>query len=110
MRYAISLCVMAMILATGCGRKQVEQGASADSAAPTVNAGFDYACTDGVKFNARIDRGNVILTVDGQEHTLPPDVNTSGAHFSGDNMTFIAQGKEATLIRGGESARSCQTP
>lgn len=108
MRIVPLISVLTILVVAGCGRKESEQTGAA-AAAPATNAGFDYTCTDGSKFNARIDRGNVILTVDGQQHTLPPDVNTSGAHYSGDNLTFIAHGKDATFIRVGERVRECQT-
>lgn len=109
MRYrsiAVSLSILALAVLTSCGRKEPEQAATA----PAENRGFDYTCTDGLKFNARIDRGNVLLTLDGKTLTLPPDTSASGAHYSGEGVTFIAQGREATLIRSGENARSCNTP
>lgn len=107
-RSAIFLTLMTAVALGGCGKKEPPADASADAAGRPYS-GLDYTCTDGVKFNARIDKGDVVLTLDGQEHRLPADTGTSGAHYSGDNFTFIAQGKDATLIRGTENARSCST-
>jgi len=107
-RHAIYATAMTAVVLASCGKKEATQDATAD-AANRPYTGFEYSCTDGLKFSARIDKGDVVLTVDGQEHRLPADTNTSGAHYSGDNFTFIAQGKDATLIRGAESARSCST-
>ncbi len=111
MRQAIVLLFLTTAVLSGCERKQSASEGTADSAAvPAGNAGFDYTCTDGTKFNARIDRGNVVLSFNGQELTLPPDTNASGAHYSGEGTTFIASGRDATLIRSGENARTCNTP
>ena len=109
-RHAICATAMAAVVLASCGKKESTQdtGATADTANRPYT-GFDYSCTDGLKFNARIDKGDVVLTLDGQEHRLPADTNTSGAHYSGEDFTFIAQGKDATLIRGTENARSCST-
>ncbi|HMN43332.1 MAG TPA: MliC family protein [Povalibacter sp.] len=110
MRYIIALPVLSLLALTACERKQADNAAADSAAVPAANAGFDYTCTDGVKFNARIDRGNVVLTIDGKTLTLPPDTNTSGAHYSGEGVTFVASGRDATLIRDGENARSCSAP
>jgi membrane-bound inhibitor of C-type lysozyme len=111
MRQAIALLFLTTVVLTGCDRKESAPEATADSAAATTGgSGFEYTCTDGTKFNARIDRGNVILSLNGQELTLPPDTNASGAHYSGEGTTFIASGRDATLIRSGENARTCNTP
>jgi membrane-bound inhibitor of C-type lysozyme len=112
MRQAIALLFLTTTALMGCDRKESAPEATADSAAvaTTGNAGFEYTCTDGTKFNARIDRGNVILSLNGQDLTLPPDTNASGAHYSGEGTTFIASGRDATLLRSGENARTCNTP
>lgn len=112
MRVETTIVLAVAMMLSACGKKESESASTADGAAATTStaaAGFDYTCADGKSFNARIDRGNVLLTVDGQTLTLPPDTNASGAHYSGEGVTFIASGHEATLIKSGEPARTCQT-
>lgn len=108
-RYLLCTLMIVSVSLASCGKKEPAPDATT-AAAATPYAGFDYTCTDGVKFNARIDRGDVVLNIDSKEYRLPADTNTSGAHYTGEGITFIAQGKEATLIRSGENARSCATP
>jgi membrane-bound inhibitor of C-type lysozyme len=112
MRREILVIVATALSLSACGRQESDSATAdgAASAAPAAaSTGFDYTCSDGKTFNARVDRGNVVLTIDGQTLTLPPDANASGAHYSGEDTTFIATGKEATLIKAGETARTCQT-
>ena len=112
MRSEIQMVVAFALLLSGCGKKESD-AETADSASPgappAANTGFDYACADGLTFNARIDRGNVLLTIDGNTITLPPDTTASGAHYTAEGTTFIATGREATLIRAGEKTRTCET-
>lgn len=112
MRSELAIIVAVVLTLSACGRKESDP-VTADSAgtgtAPAPNAGFDYTCTDGATFNARIDRGNVLLTMNGSTLTLPPDTSASGAHYSAEGTTFIATGREATLIKAGEKTRTCET-
>ena len=74
---------------------------------PAANNGFDYACADGVGFNAKIDKGNALLTIDGKTATLAPVEGALGAQFAGEGLTFIARGDEAMLVRDGKTL-SCK--
>jgi membrane-bound inhibitor of C-type lysozyme len=80
-----------------------------EAAAPVVSAadGHDYTCDDGFAFNARIDKGDAVVTYEGTSKTLKPAEGSSGAHFAGEGVTFIAQGNEAMLLRDGEKVRHC---
>lgn len=110
MRHEITILVAVAVLASGCSQQEAEPEMSDSTAAPaTSKAGFDYTCADGSTFNARIDRGNVVLTIDGNTLTLPPDTDAAGAHYAVEGTTFIATGREATLIRAGEKTRTCET-
>ena len=112
MRFEIPIAVALALLLGGCGKNESDAPASDSTAAgapPAANTGFDYTCADGSTFNARIDRGNAVLTIDGTTVTLSPDASASGAHYASEGTTFIATGREATLIRAGEKTRTCET-
>jgi membrane-bound inhibitor of C-type lysozyme len=92
-----------------------EPAAAAPAAEPEVSAappapynGFDYACADGVSFNAKIDKGNALLTIDGKTATLTPVAGAVGAQYAGEGLTFIARGDEAMLVRDGQAPQSCK--
>jgi len=122
MRHGFAWIVLALsLLPVACSR---EEGAGAptvtdspqpatppdDAGAPPAssgNDGHDYACADGFAFNARIDKGNAIVTFDGQKLTLAAMEGASDARFSGEGTTFIAQGNHAMLLRDGEKTRTC---
>jgi membrane-bound inhibitor of C-type lysozyme len=70
--------------------------------------GYDYDC-GGVTINAKLDKGNALLTIDGKTATLSPVPGAAGAQYAGEGLTFTARGDEATLERDGESPRSCKT-
>lgn len=76
--------------------------------APAEYVGFDYLCPDGVKLNARLDQGNMAVTVDGKTSTLSPTPGAAGAHYSGEGIIFIAQGEQAMFAREGEPPRTCK--
>ena len=113
---AIPLCVM-----SACSRSEdsTREGSPAEPTAAeepsqsaplrSGNAGHDYTCGGGLTFNARIDRGNAILTLEGKTLTLAPVEGASGARFAGEGATFIAMGGEAILSREGSAAMTCKT-
>ena len=55
---------------------------------------------EGLSFNARIDKGNALLTLEGKTLTLAPVEGAFGAQYAGEDVLFIARGNEATLTRG----------
>jgi membrane-bound inhibitor of C-type lysozyme len=85
----------------------VSEPAPGASAAPTVNNGHDYTCDDGAKLNAKVENGTIVLTVDGKAQTLKPTEGAYGANYSGDGLTFIAQGDHAMLARDGQKPSNC---
>jgi len=122
MRYAKTFCVLTLFLLSGaCSREEgaAPPGASpaagpaaeaADSGSPAVaaaNAGHDYACADGSQINARLDHGNIALSLGGQTLTLSPVQGASGAQYAGGGVTFIAQGEQAMLSRDGARPVRC---
>jgi membrane-bound inhibitor of C-type lysozyme len=82
--------------------------APAPQPAPVEYVGFDYLCPDGVKLNARLDKGNMAVTVDGKTMTLAPTPGAAGAHYSVEGIIFIAQGEQAVFAREGEPTRTCK--
>ena len=93
-----------------------EPSAAAPAAEPDVSAapakpytGYDYTCADGLSFNAKLDKGNAMVTIDGKTSTLTPSAGGSGAQYTGEGLTFIARGDEATLARDGQAPQSCKT-
>ena len=90
--------------------QEAPQAASESSHAPmpSGSAGYDYVCKDGLTFNARIDHGNALITVDGKTLTLAPDSGASGATYSGEGATFVAMGEEAMLSRAGGPVQTCK--
>jgi membrane-bound inhibitor of C-type lysozyme len=118
----ISTVVLVALSAVGCSRSEkaeapaAEPAAAAPGAEPEVSAappapysGFDYACADGATFNAKIDKGNAIVTIDGKTATLTPVPGAAGAQYAGEGLTFIARGNEAMLVRDGQAPQSCKT-
>ena len=79
------------------------------AAPPAPYTGYDYTCADGVTFNAKLDKGNALVTIDGKTSTLTPASGASGAQYTGEGLTFTARGDEATLVRDGETPKSCKT-
>jgi membrane-bound inhibitor of C-type lysozyme len=119
---ASSLLVLCLY-ATGCSRSgeaptppaaepeaavpPVSEPAPSAATEPAVNNGHDYTCEDGVKLNAKIDNGTIVLTVDGKAQTLKPTEGAYGANYSGEGVTFIAQGEHAMLARDGQKPSNC---
>jgi membrane-bound inhibitor of C-type lysozyme len=79
------------------------------AAPPAPYTGYDYTCADGVTFNAKLDKGNALVTIDGKTATLTPASGASGAQYTGEGLTFTARGDEATIARDGETPKSCKT-
>ncbi len=118
MRPGTLVCILALCVTCGaCSREEGEQapgpdsqGASPESGAlpaPAAYSGHDYRCSDGVELNARIDKGNIVLRMRGQTLTLSPTEGASGANYSGEGVSFLAQGGQAMLVREGEKAVTC---
>lgn len=78
------------------------------AAPPAPYTGFDYACADGVSFNAKLDKGNALVTIDGKTAILTPVEGALGAQYAGEGLTFIARGDEAMLVRDGQPPQSCK--
>lgn len=116
MRTIALIFVLPLLLAFACSRDEdsagaapVPEPAAADPGTAAVAApyaGHDYACTDGLTFNARLDKGNTVVTIDGKTLTLAP-AGGAGATYEGEGVTFIARGNDAMLLRAGEPARNC---
>jgi membrane-bound inhibitor of C-type lysozyme len=120
----ISIALSAFALALGCSKSEeakapaaaetAEPVAAAPEAAPgpapmpAANNGFDYACADGVSFNAKIDKGNALVTIDGKTATLAPVEGAFSAQYAGEGLTFIARGDEAMLVRDGKAPQDCK--
>jgi membrane-bound inhibitor of C-type lysozyme len=121
MRLAFVLAVTALCLAPACSREEAPTAAAAPETAasepppvsagappfPAANAGHDYACADGTSFNARIDKGNAVVTVEGNTLTLAHSEQAAGATYSAEGMTFVARGSEAYLARAGSPTVVC---
>jgi hypothetical protein len=75
---------------------------------PAGNAGHDYVCADGLTFNARIDKGNAVLTLEGKTLTLAPVEGASGAYYTAEDVTFVAMGPEAMLARAAGALQTCK--
>jgi len=84
------------------------QAAAASASAPVVYAGNDYLCPDGKTFNARLDKGSVRITADGQTVTLAHDSASFGARYEGEGTLFVARGNEAVLAREGGAPQTCK--
>jgi membrane-bound inhibitor of C-type lysozyme len=123
-RVVISIALCMSALALGCSKSQeakapaaaetgepvaaAPEAAPGPAAMPAANNGFDYACADGVSFNAKIDKGNALVTIDGKTATLPPVAGAFSAQYAGEGLTFIARGDEATLVRDGKAPQDCK--
>ena len=125
MRIAAASLLVVCLFAMGCSRKEeaaapaapaaepeaatppVSEPAPGASVAPSVNNGHDYTCDDGAKLNAKVENGTIVLTIDGKTQTLTPTQGTYGANYSGEGLTFIAQGEHAMLARDGQKPSNC---
>ena len=85
------------------------EAAPAPVSAAKPYAGDDYVCPDGVKFNARLDKGNLALTLDGKTLNLTPTEGSYAANYSGEGVTLVAQGDHALLTREGQPTQDCKT-
>jgi len=121
-KFVVPLALVTAVLAFGCSRSEKaeapaapaappgEGGAPAEpvSAAPAKPyAGIDYDCGSGVSFNAKLDKGNALVTIDGKTATLAP-ASGVGSMYAGEGLTYIPNGAEATLIREGQAPQSCK--
>jgi len=85
------------------------EAAPAPVSAAAPYAGENYVCPDGVKFNARLDKGNMALTLDGKTVTLAPTEGSYAANYSGEGVSLVAQGDHALLTRDGKATEDCKT-
>jgi membrane-bound inhibitor of C-type lysozyme len=125
MRLHWTFLTLATCAVVGCSRTEENAGMPADagSGAPAAAgasgesetaavsapyAGHDYSCPDGVSFNARLDKGNALLTMDGKTLTLAPVKGAYDAQYSGEDVLFTARGSEAMLTRGSGPTVTCQ--
>jgi membrane-bound inhibitor of C-type lysozyme len=115
MRVVSVLLTLAACVLVACSRSEDSETAAApadDGAAAAAGAeaggtqvaanyvGHDYTCSDGVTFNARLDKGNTLVTLEGKTLTLAPVAGAFDAQYAGEDVLFIARGNEATLVRG----------
>jgi membrane-bound inhibitor of C-type lysozyme len=122
MRSRIQTLALVALIAFACSKKEETaapavpgEGNEPVSAAPPSApsepmkpyTGYDYDC-GGVTINAKLDKGNTLVTIDGKTATLSPVSGAAGAQYSGEGFTFTARGDEATLERDGEPPRSCK--
>ena len=124
--FAVSSLLVLCVYATGCSRNEqaapAAPAAAADSEAaapaaaepapvsapaPAENNGHDYTCEDGVKLNAKVQNGTIVLTVDGKAQTLTPTQGAFGANYSAEGVTFLAEGDHAMLMRDGQKPSNC---
>ena len=127
MRLQWTFLALAAYVVVGCTRTEDSQNAAAPadgaSDAPaaagtdsgsetaTVSApytGHDYSCPDGVSINARLDKGNTLLTLAGKTFTLAPVKGAYDAQYSGEDVLFVARGNEAMLTRGSGPMVTCK--
>lgn len=85
-----------------------EAGAPSETTAFAVYAGHDYVCPDGKTFNARLEKGNALVTAEGSTLTLVPSANSLGARYEGEGVLYIARGEEAVLARAGSPPQICK--
>jgi membrane-bound inhibitor of C-type lysozyme len=64
-------------------------------------------CAEGLSFNARIDKGNALLTLEGKTLTLAPVAGAFGSQYAGEDVLFIARVNEAMLTRGNGPLMTC---
>ena len=117
MRLAFVLAITVLCLAPACSREEAPTAAAPETAPapvsagappfPAANAGHDYACADGTSFNARIDKGNAVVTVEGNTLTLAHSEQAAGATYAAEGITFVARGNEAYLARAGSPTVVC---
>lgn len=118
MRFPSVVLVLTACFVVGCSRSEdsekavaPESDASGATGAVQVaarNLGHDYVCAEGLSFNARIDKGNALLTMEGKTLTLAPVAGAYGAQYAGEDVLFIARGNEATLARGNGHPMTCK--
>jgi membrane-bound inhibitor of C-type lysozyme len=83
-----------------------EAGGTQVASAPYV--GHDYTCSDGVTFNARLDKGNTLVTLEGKTLTLTPVKGAFDAQYEGEGVMFTARGDQATLVRAEGLSVTCK--
>ena len=124
MRVAYVLPVLAACVLVACSRSEESDttaatgdegaaatGSEAEAGGTQVAAnyvGHDYTCSDGVTFNARLDKGNTLVTLEGKTLTLAPVAGAFDAQYAGEDVLFIARGNEATLMRGAGPMVTCK--
>jgi len=115
MRLPSVVLALTACLVVACSRSDDSENAVApESAAPgavqvaAVNSGHDYVCAEGLSFNARIDKGNALLTLEGKTLTLAPVAGAFGSQYAGEGVLFIARGNEAMLTRGNGPLMTCK--
>ena len=126
--FVVSLALVTAALAVGCSRSEKADASASSAAAPAENAapaesgaptepvsaapakpyaGIDYDCGGGTSFNAKLDKGNALVTLDGKTATLAPSSGI-GAMYAGEGLTYIPRGEEATLIKDGQAPQNCK--
>lgn len=127
MRLESIVFTLAMCALIGCSRSEdsenAGQAADSESGAPAAAGtadesrgtevavayvGYDYTCSDGANFNARLDKGNTLLTLDGKTLTLTPVKGSFDAQYEGEGVMFVARGNEATLMRASGPSVTCK--
>jgi len=120
MRAPYLLLILAAGALVACSRSEDSEnaGAPGDEAATAETAGgtevavayvgHDYTCSDGATFNARLDKGNTLVTLEGKTLTLAPVPGAFDAQYEGEGVMFTARGNEATLIRSGGVMVTCK--
>jgi membrane-bound inhibitor of C-type lysozyme len=125
MRVSIVLPILAACALFACSRSEDssttaapgDEGAAAPAEAAaqaggtqvaTAYVGHDYTCSDGVTFNARLDKGNTLVTLEGKTLTLAPVAGAVEAQYAGEDVLFIARGNEASLMRGSGPLVTCK--
>lgn len=126
MRLQWTFLALAACVVVGCSRTEdsqnaaapTDEGAGAPAAAgvasesgtapvSAVYSGHDFSCPDGLSFNARLDKGNTVLTMDGKTLTLAPVKGAYDAQYSGEDVLFVAHGNQVMLTRGSGPTVTC---
>src|SRR5262245_671682 len=111
--------IVSVLLVFACSRGEDAPGAAAPAdpaaegaASETPQAAGDgsrsYLCSGGLAFNARIENGNALITMEGKTLTLEPVEGAVGAHYAGEGIAFVSQGDDALLARAGGAPLRCK--
>lgn len=106
--FALTACLVVACSRSEDAPESDAPGATGAVQVAAVNSGHDYVCAEGLSFNARIDKGNALLTMEGKTLTLAPVAGAFGSQYSGEGVLFIARGNEAMLTRGNGPLMTCK--